>query len=259
MSAKQKFWTIRAAKDNPKAGEVLLYGYISNTSWWGDEVTPKQFAEDLKALGDVDTITVFINSGGGDVFAAQAIYSQLKRHKATVNTYIDGLAASAASFIAMVGETVTMPKNAMMMIHNPWSFAFGSAPEFRKMADDLDKIREPMIATYVAKTGLSEEEIAAYLDAETWFTAEDAKEAGFADVVEELKEIAASIDGDTLTINGRQVDLAPYRAFPREKVPAGGPAEPQPQAADELEPSVAAAGDARTQVRLRLARAKARL
>lgn len=244
----EKFWTIRAAAGDPKVGEVLLYGYISNTSWWGDEVTPKQFAEDLKALGDVDEIRVYINSGGGDVFAAQAIYSMLKRQDATVNTYVDGLAASAASFIAMAGETVTMPKNAMLMIHNPWSFAYGFAADFRKVADDLDKIRTSMVEIYTAKSGLSSEEVITLLDAETWLTADEAKDKGFADVVEELKEVAASIDGNTLTINGRQVDLTAYRAFPKEKVPA----RQEPAGPDEAE-------QARTQARLRLLRAKARL
>lgn len=190
--AKKKFWSMKAL-DN-KAGEVLLYGEISDVSWWGDEVTPKQFKEDLDALGDVETIKVFINSPGGDVFAGQAIYSMLKRHKAQVHVYIDGLAASIASLIAMAGDKVVMPANAMMMIHNPWTLAVGNANDFRKLADDLDKIRDSMITAYGSRSALTTEEIKGLLDAETWLTAQECVEYGFADEVEEAKELAASID-----------------------------------------------------------------
>lgn len=190
--AKKKFWSMKAL-DN-KTGEVLLYGEISDVSWWGDEVTPKQFKEDLDALGDVETIKVFINSPGGDVFAGQAIYSMLKRHKAQVHVYIDGLAASIASLIAMAGDKVVMPANAMMMIHNPWTFAVGNANDFRKLADDLDKIGDSMITAYGSRSALTTEEIKGLLDAETWLTAQECVEYGFADEVEEAKELAASID-----------------------------------------------------------------
>jgi len=190
--AKKKFWSMKAL-DN-KTGEVLLYGEISDVSWWGDEVTPKQFKEDLDALGDVETIKVFINSPGGDVFAGQAIYSMLKRHKAQVHVYIDGLAASIASLIAMAGDKVVMPANAMMMIHNPWTFAVGNANDFRKLADDLYKIRDSMITAYGSRSALTTEEIKGLLDAETWLTAQECVEYGFADEVEEAKELAASID-----------------------------------------------------------------
>jgi ATP-dependent Clp protease protease subunit len=210
-----KFWQFRAAADK-KSGDLLLYGPISSTTWWGDEVTPKQFNEDLKALGDVETINVYINSGGGDVFAAQAIYSMLKRHSAAKHVYIDGLAASGASLIAMVGDTVTMPKNAMMMIHGPWTWGAGFAADFRKVADELDKIREAMIPVYSDKSGLSREEIIAIMDAETWLTAEEAVDKGFADEVEEAKEIAASIQDGTLTINGQTVDLSKFRNAPKD-------------------------------------------
>lgn len=190
--AKKKFWSMKAL-DN-KTGEVLLYGEISDVSWWGDEVTPKQFKEDLDALGDVETIKVFINSPGGDVFAGQTIYSMLKRHKAQVHVYIDGLAASTASLIAMAGDKVVMPANAMMMIHNPWTFAVGNANDFRKLADVLDKVRDSMITAYGSRSALTTEEIKGLLDAETWLTAQECVEYGFADEVEEAKELAASID-----------------------------------------------------------------
>ena len=192
MIIKKKFWSFKA-KDE-KTGELLLYGEIASSTWWGDEVTPKQFKEDLDALGDIETLNVFINSPGGDVFAGQAIYSMLKRCRADVNVYVDGIAASIASLIAMAGDTVIMPKNAMMMVHNPWTIAIGNAEEFRKLADDMDKIRDIMIVAYESRSALMKEEIIDLLDAETWLSAEDCKEYGFCDEIEEAKEVAASLD-----------------------------------------------------------------
>lgn len=183
-----------------KNAELTLYGEISDYSWWGDEVTPKQFKEDLDALGDIDTLNVYINSTGGDVFAGQTIYSILKRHKAKVNVYIDGLAASIASLIAMAGDKVIMPVNAMMMIHNPWTWAEGNANDFRKLADDLDKIRESMVVAYENKSALTTDEIKEIMDNETWLTAQECLDYGFADEIEESKQVAASIDKKYMTI-----------------------------------------------------------
>lgn len=212
--AKSKFWQFRAATD-PKVGELLLYGVISSTSWWGDEVTPKQFKRDLDDLGDIDELHVFINSDGGDVFAGQAIYSMIRRHKATVIVYVDGLAASIASVIAMAGDTVKMPRNAMMMIHNPWTWGVGNAEEFRKLADDLDKARDSILVTYEDKTGLPRDDIIVLLDAETWLTAEEAVEKGFADEIEETKQVAASLSAGALTVNDQTFDLSRFRNTPK--------------------------------------------
>lgn len=212
---KKKFWQFRNAADDPKVGELLLYGVISDYSWWDDEVTPKQFKADLDALGDVDEIKVFINSDGGDVFAGQAIYSMLKRHKAKITVYVDGLAASIASVIAMAGDTVYMPKNAMMMIHNPWTLAVGTADDFRKLADDMDKIRESLIVAYQDKSGLDREKIIEIMNAETWMTAEEAVELGFADEIEEAKKLVASIIDGRLFINGQEFDLRRFKNPPK--------------------------------------------
>lgn len=191
----KKFWEFKALANNE--GELYLYGEIASAeSWWGDgtEVTPKGFKDELDALGDISTLNVYVNSPGGDVFAGQAIYSQLKRHKATVNVYIDGLAASIASVIAMAGDTIHMPKNAMLMIHNAWSIAMGNAKDFRKMADDLDKIDLSIQETYLAKaTEMKQEDLVALLDAETWLTAKEALDLGLCDVLDDEKAIAASI------------------------------------------------------------------
>ncbi|MFA5385569.1 MAG: head maturation protease, ClpP-related [Eubacteriales bacterium] len=211
---KKKFWTFKnQAEDKP--AELLLYGPIESASWWGDEITPKQFKADLDALGNIETLNIYINSDGGDVFAGQAIYSMLKRHQAQKNVYVDGLAASIASVVAMAGDTVYMPSNAMMMVHNPWSIAMGYADDFRKLAEDLDKIRESIIAVYEAKTSLSRDEIVELMDAETWLTADDALTFGFADEIEESKQVAASLNAGILTINGQEMDLKRYRNPPK--------------------------------------------
>lgn len=202
---KDRFWNFRALDD--RTGELTLYGEISDISWWGDEVTPKKFKEELDALGDIDTLNVYINSPGGDVFAGQAIYSMLTRHKATVNVYIDGLAASIASLIAMAGDRIIMPANAMMMIHNPWVVVAGNAQDLRKMADDLDKVRDSMLVAYESRSALTADEIKNLMDAETWLTAQECAEYGFADEVEEPKQVAACIDGKY---------LARYRNVPEE-------------------------------------------
>jgi len=205
---KNKFWKFQAKAD--KSGDLLLYGEISSVSWWGDEVTPKEFKKDLDALGDIDILNIYVNSPGGDVFAAQAMVSMLKRHSAEKNVYVDGLMASAATFFTGVGK-VFMPSNAMMMIHNPSALVWGNATDMRKMADDLDKIRESMLAIYRDKTGMTDEEIIPLLDAETWMTADDAMEYGFIDEIEEEKKVAASISNTILTINGIQADMTRFK------------------------------------------------
>lgn len=188
----KKFWNIKSL--NEKTGELTLYGEIASVTWWGDEITPKEFKSDLDKLGDIKTLNIYINSPGGDVFAGQAIYSMLKRHKADKNVYIDGLAASIASVVAMAGDTVYMPQNAMIMMHNPWTFGVGNAKDFRKLADDLEKIKETLIAAYSNHSALLRDEIISLMDEETWLTADECYEYGFCDVVEKEKQIAALID-----------------------------------------------------------------
>ena len=212
MNQNKKFWNFKAK--GPDIGELMLYGDISSSTWYGDEVTPTQFKKDLDALGDIKNLEIYINSGGGDVFAGQAIYSMLKRHKASKTVYIDGLAASIASVIAMVGDKIVMPNNAMMMIHRAWTFAAGNKDDFRKLADDMEKIDESIIWVYSEKTGIDAAGIGAMLDVETWINAEDAVKMGFADEIEQEKSIAASIDGGFLMLNSQKFDLARYKNAP---------------------------------------------
>lgn len=189
----KKFWTL-TIRNEARAEEVelLVYGDIGADSWKDEYVGAKAFAEALSSVKGKH-VTVRINSYGGDVFAGQAIYSMLKRHPGGCTTIVDGIAASAASIIAMAGDTVIMPENAMLMIHNPWCLAYGNASDFRKTADDMDKIGESLVAVYVAKTGKTEDEIRVLLDAETWMTAQEAVDMGFADEIEAAREIAASV------------------------------------------------------------------
>lgn len=170
-----------AIKASGTTAEVLIYEDIGE-SWWGG-VSAKRFAEDLKALGNLTEINVRINSAGGDVFEGLAIYNTLLRHNAKVTVDVDGLAASIASVIAMAGDEVRMAENAMLMIHDPWSVAMGGAADFRAMADVLDKCKDSIVMTYQAKSKLDAAELAALMAAETWLSASEAKEKGFADSI----------------------------------------------------------------------------
>ena len=192
MGKDKKFWEVKAAAND--VGELYIYGDITSYKWDDTDITAKDFAEDLKALGDLKTLNIYLNSLGGSVFQGQAIFSILKRHSAYKNVYIDGIAASIASVIAMAGDTISMPKNAMVMIHNPWTFAMGNSADLRKEADALDKIRESMIVAYMDKIQgkTTEEELIDLLDAETWLSAQDCFDRGFCDELLDEKEIAAS-------------------------------------------------------------------
>lgn len=208
-----KFWNFKNKTEG--IGELTIYGPISDSTWWGDEVTPKQFKKELDELGDIAELNIHINSGGGDVFAGNTIYNMIKRSKAKKTVYVDGLAASAASIIAMAGDTIIMPKNAMMMIHRAWTIVAGNANDFRKIADDLDKVDENIVSIYESRTALLKDEIVQLMDAETWLTAKEAKEYGFADEIEEEKQVAASIDSGFLVLNSVKIDLSQYKNKPK--------------------------------------------
>lgn len=175
---KRKFWNW--AK-NEGERTLFLNGEISDETWFGDEVTPKLFQRELSAAqGD---ITVWINSPGGDVFAAAQIYNMLMDYKGNVTVKIDGLAASAASVIAMAGTQVLMSPVAMMMIHNPMTVAIGDSEEMKKAVAMLDEVKESIMNAYEIKTGLSRSKISHLMDAESWFNAKKAVELGFADKI----------------------------------------------------------------------------
>ncbi|WP_024985282.1 head maturation protease, ClpP-related [Brevibacillus borstelensis] len=210
----KKFWNLMKTSKNNSA-ELQIYGPVSEYSWWGDEVTPKAFRDELNALGDVEEIVVRLNSAGGDVFAGLHIYQLLKEHKAKVTVRVEGLAASIASIIACAGDTIIMPKGSMMMIHNPWTSVWGAeANDLRHTADVLDKIRDALVEVYAEKTGMEADEIKALMDAETWLTATDAVEKGFATEMEQEIQIAASMRGKKAIFNGIAFDFTPFTNAP---------------------------------------------
>ena len=196
QSRDTKFWEVKAAGE--KAGDVYIYGGIYSYKYNDEDVTAKSFREDLDALGEIDTLNIYVNSPGGSVFQAQAIYSIIARQKAEKTAYIDGLAASAASFLIMAADKIIMPKHSTMMVHNPLALVIGNANDLRHEADALDKIRVGMIEAYLAHTGdkLSEEKLKELLDAETWLTAEESYNYGLADELIDAKDIAACVDED---------------------------------------------------------------
>ena len=184
MSGFWKFKNDAGAGTDP---ELILYGEIADQdSWWDDNsVSPQQFRQDLQSLGNPSNINVRINSVGGDVFAAHAIYNMLKAHPAKVTACIDGLCASAATIVAMAGDTIRMPSNTMMMVHKPAACLWGSynANDMDKLSDTLDKVQESIVAAYVSKTGRSAKDLSKLMDDETWMTAAQAKTEGFCDEV----------------------------------------------------------------------------
>ena len=181
----KKFWNWKSRKTLNQANEEVaerileLHGTIAEESWFDDDVTPQLFKDELNA-GSGD-ITVWINSPGGDCVAAAQIYNMLTQYKGNVTVKIDGIAASAASVIAMAGNTVLMSPVSMMMIHNPATFAFGDHAEMQKAIDMLAEVKESIINAYVTKTGLTRAKLSHLMDAETWMDANKAIELGFAD------------------------------------------------------------------------------
>lgn len=173
--------------------ELLIYDDIGD-GFFSEGVTAKGFAADLKALGDVPAIDVRINSVGGSVQDAHGIYSQLAKHKADIRVHIDGFALSAASYIAMAGDTISIAENGLMMIHNPAGLAFGEAKDMRKTADVLDKMRDSIVAIYAKRTGKETEELNKLMDDETWMTADEAVDMGFADQVADAATITNAVD-----------------------------------------------------------------
>lgn len=194
--AASKWFDFRNAKD--ESVELYIYDVVGD-SWTGSDAASlvKEIANYKKKR-----INTRINSPGGSVFDGVAIYNALKNHDGGVTTYVDGLAASIASIIALAGDKIVMADNAMMMIHNPSSFSYGEAKDLRKDADILDQIKETLINTYANKTNKPRETIAADMDKETWFTAAEAKEYGLVTEVTESMKMAACVDESLAEVFG---------------------------------------------------------
>ena len=176
----RKFWNW--ARDANTGIRVLtMRGPISDETWFGDEVTPGEFRAELNEGSG--PVAAWIDSPGGDVFAAAQIYNMLKDYKDEVNVHIDSLAASAASVIAMAGKTVEISPTGYLMIHNPSMMAWGDSAEMQRAKNMLDEVKEGIINAYEMKTGLPRDEISRMMDAETWLSAKKAVELGFADKI----------------------------------------------------------------------------
>ncbi|CAD7364011.1 TPA: Clp protease ClpP [Shigella flexneri] len=176
-SPKNNSW-FRMQAGHQSDADIYIYDEIG---FWG--VTAKQFISDLNALGDITHINLHINSPGGDVFEGIAIFNALKTHGASITVYVDGVAASMASVIAMVGNPVIMPENTFMMIHKPFGFTGGDAEDMRTYADLLDKVEAVLLPAYAQKTGKTTDEVAAMLADETWMSGAECLAHGFADQV----------------------------------------------------------------------------
>ena len=194
----KKFWNWVKNED----GRTLYFdGYIAQDSWFDDDITPRKFKDELNS-GDGD-IAVWLNSPGGDVFAASQIYTMLKEYKGKVTVKIDGLAASAASVIAMAGDEIVMSPVAMMMIHNPATVIFGEAADLQSGIKMLSEVKESIVNAYEARTGLPRAKISNMMDAETWFSAQKAVELGFADQILYVPENTDASEGfifDKMTV-----------------------------------------------------------
>lgn len=218
----KRFWDFRAAANENAAPELILYGDIASETWWGDEVTPRQFTEELNALGNVPEIVVRINSGGGDVFAANAIYTRLKDNAAKITVKIDGWAASAATIVAMAGDVIEIPGNGVFMVHDPSIGLLGyfNEADLVKVSEELKVIKQSIVNGYALKTGKAVEEIAAIMAAETWFDGKQAVDAGFCDrlMFEEADttvENAAKVIVNSVSMNLEQFPNMPVSLLNR--------------------------------------------
>ena len=218
----KRFWNFRDAANENAAPELILYGDIASETWWGDEVTPLQFTEELNALGNVPEIVVRINSGGGDVFAANAIYTRLKDNAAKITVKIDGWAASAATIVAMAGDVIEIPGNGVFMVHDPSIGLLGyfNETELVKVSEELKVIKQSIVNGYALKTGKAAEEIAAIMAAETWFDGKQAVDAGFCDrlMFEEADttvENAAKVIVNSVSMNLEQFPNMPVSLLNR--------------------------------------------
>ncbi len=213
---------IEAKADSDEA-TVYLYDMIVDTAqeaeWWGG-VSAEAFVQALSGI-KAGTIHLRVNSPGGSVFGGRAMEQAIRMHPANVIAHVDGLAASAASFLIMSADEVRMAPGSFLMIHNAWSFAMGNAAEMRKSADLLDQIDASLVKTYATRTGQTPEDIAQWMAAETWIEADKAVEQGFANSIEDTKAKASA----------SQWDLSAYSKAPKAEKP-----EPKPETKPEAKP-----------------------
>lgn len=197
--------------------EIYLYDVIGEDYFGG--ISAKMFADELGKLKSAKQIDVRINSPGGDVFAGNTMYTLLKSHPANVTVYVDGLAASIASVIAMAGDSIEISQNGMLMIHDPFGGSFGTAEEHRKLADLLDKVKDSIANTYVARTGMDKEQALQLMAAETWFTAEEALAANLVSRIGSEMAMAACVRNDLFKFKHMPASLVNQEKPAEEPVP----------------------------------------
>ena len=227
----KKFWSWARDADENDGRILYLDGTIAEESWFDDDITPRLFKSELMA-GDGD-VTIWLNSPGGDCVAASQIYSMLMDYKGNVTVKIDGIAASAASVIAMAGTKVLMAPTALMMIHNPFTVAIGDTEEMKKAVEMLNEVKESIINAYEIKTGQARVKISHWMDAETWMNANKSIELSFADgILEDAKRRQAEETPLNFAFSRRAVTNSlldkvrpKTKPEPQSEVPDGVPAE----------------------------------
>ena len=212
----KKFWNwINLIEEEKEVRTLFLNGTIAEDSWFDDDISPAIFKDELNA--DTGDISVWINSPGGDCVAAAQIYNMLKDYKGKVTIMIDGLAASAASVIAMAGDKVLMSPVSMMMIHNPATMAFGDHTEMKKTIDMLDEVKESIINAYEIKSGLPRDKISKLMDQETWMNANKAIELGLADgLIEKQDNTEIKVKPEALLFSSKLVDNALFNKISKK-------------------------------------------
>lgn len=203
MKPKTRFWAWKNQNESESERVLELYGTIAENSWFDDDVTPRMFHDEL--FQGSGPVTVWLNSPGGDCIAASQIYTMLMDYPGDVTVKIDGIAASAASVIAMAGTKVQMAPTALMMIHNPMTAAYGNHADMAKAIEMLDEVKESIINAYEIKTGLSRAKLSHLMDAETWMNANKAIELGFVDCL--LDDTSkADVDIPAYAFSGRETE-----------------------------------------------------
>nr|WP_305141875.1 head maturation protease, ClpP-related [uncultured Acetatifactor sp.] len=203
-------WTNHRIRNQDSGEEVVervleLYGTIAEESWFDDDITPQEFRDEL--FSGTGPVTIWINSPGGDCIAASQIYTMLMDYKGDITVKIDGIAASAASVIAMAGTKVLMAPTAMMMIHNPATIAFGDHVDMAKAIEMLDEVKESIINAYEIKTSLPRKQLSKMMDETTWMNAKKAEELGFIDGIMEDEKLFTNVSGYEFSANSVEMAL----------------------------------------------------
>lgn len=217
MDKMNKFWNV---KTEGNESQIDLFGYVGGSKEGGffepEGFNEKEFLEELRSIPKDNSLKISINSFGGSVFTALSIYTLLKAHKGDITFRVDGTAMSAATIITSVPNAkVIMPKGSMMMIHKVSSWAMGNVDDFRKAADDMEKLEQNILDIYAEKTGKTVDEIKPYVDEETYFTASEAVEFGLADEVDEKASVENKAFGDFVMINGLEVNASLFKHAPK--------------------------------------------